>query len=470
MDNPAKIPRIHLKVCPIWKENHVESMEIRYSLREQTWEAGEELFHINLETVTIPFCPMSNLAAFDGAGELELKEETETVYPVTYKRWLTGRKTEGEVCFSYSITPRVLPEEYRSSPYYDLRNEEGGANGAGITFLAEVAGSEQFSIRFDWDLSKMPPGSTGVSTYAEGSFEITGKGNRVTNAYYAVGQVRSITDGDFGFYWLSEPPFDLRSVAEWTKSLFLRMAGFFGDDNGLYRIFVRKDPFEKSGGGTALFRSYMFGYSEAMVPTLDGLKNLLAHEMVHNWTQFKDEPYGTGTWYLEGSAEYYSVMLPYRFGMASAEETLEQVQKRSDQYFTSPFRHLSNAEAAAQSWTDRRIQRIPYGRGFFFLAGLDARIRRLTDGKKSLDDIVLPLVQRYLREEECSNEDFLSLYNQLTGCDLTEEFAKMAEGQPIIPDPDSFDCLFDRAEADYKETDTEKPITAWKWSIRKNGI
>ena len=74
------------------EENHVESMEIRYSLREHTWEAGEELFHINLETVTIPFCPMSNLAAFDGAGELELKEETETVYPVTYKRWLTGRK------------------------------------------------------------------------------------------------------------------------------------------------------------------------------------------------------------------------------------------------------------------------------------------------------------------------------------------------------------------------------------------
>jgi len=466
MDNPAQTPQIYLTVCPKGSGNKVESMEIRYSLQGHSRDTGEELFHINLETVTIPFCPMSDLVAYDKAGELKLEEETETVYPVTYKRWRVGRKTEGEVCFKYSITPRILPEEYRSSPYYDFRNEEGGANGAGITFLAEVTGSEQFEVSFDWDLSMMPSGSKGVSTYSEGRFEKTGKASLVTNAYYAVGQVRSITDGDFGFYWLSEPPFDLKSVAEWTKCLFLRMADFFNDDNGLYRIFVRKDPFEKSGGGTALIRSYMFGYSEAMIPTLDSLKNLLAHEMVHNWPHMTDEPYGSGTWYLEGTAEYYSVMLPYRFGMATVEETLEQVQKRSDQYFLSPVRHLSNAEAAAQSWTDRRTQRIPYGRGFFFLASLDARIRRHTAGEKSLDDIVLTLVKKWDREQKCSNEDFLRLYSQLTGGDLSDEFSKMAEGQPITPDPDSFDGLFDRVEADRKENDTGNPVRAWKWSIR----
>jgi predicted metalloprotease with PDZ domain len=210
----------------------------------------------------------------------------------------------------------------------------------------------------------------------------------------------------------------------------------------------------------------MFGYSEAMVPTLDNLKNLLAHEMVHNWPHMNDEPYGECTWYVEGTAEYYSVMLPLRFGMASAEETLEQIQKRSDQYFCGPVRHLSNADAAAQSWTDRRTQRIPYGRGFFYLAGLDARIQRESGGKYSLDDIVLPLTTKWMREQEGTNGDFIRLINELTGLDISEEFTKMAEGIPFIPDADSFDGLFDRIQAECVETDTGNPILSWKWSIR----
>lgn len=42
--------------------------------------------------------------------------------------------------------------------------------------------------------------------------------------------------------------------------------------------------------------------------------------MVHNWPQLNDNPYGVTTWYSEGTAEYYSVLLPLRLGLMTDDE------------------------------------------------------------------------------------------------------------------------------------------------------
>ena len=41
-----------------------------------------------------------------------------------------------------------------------------------------------------------------------------------------------------------------------------------------------------------------------------------------------------------------------------------------------------------------RVRHVPYGRGFLYLASVDAAIRAKSRGKRSLDDIVLPFVAR----------------------------------------------------------------------------
>ena len=457
---------IEITARPAWNGSQVASMRIRYVLRKFSRSAGDILMRINAETVTIPFCPMSALAACDETGPLSLVEETEVIYPVTRKSWTIDRPTHGEIIISYTVMPRKVPAGYRSSPYFDFRSEPGGANGAGITFLAEITGLDHCCMHFEWDLSHMPADSRGVSSLGEGSFSATGKPDLVVDAFYAVGQLKSITDGDFGFFWFSEPGFDIAEMAGWTRELFRRMSAFFDDQNGNYRIFMRKDPFEISGGGTALPRSYLFGYSEAMTPTLDSLKNVLAHEMAHNYVHLQDEPYGIGTWFTEGMTEYYSVMLPLLFGMASPEETLQQIQERTDRYYTSPVRHLTNMEAAAQSWTDRRTQKIPYGRGFFYLAGLDARIRQVTDGRQSIDVVAFELNKLWLSGQAGTNEDFLRIAGDLAGCDLADGFRSMSAGEAFAPDPDSFGGYFECREVPAVEVDTNMEISSWQWSIR----
>mgnify|MGYP000988928941 CR=1 FL=1 len=109
--------------------------------------------------------------------------------------------------------------------------------------------------------------------------------------------------------------------AEYTKKLFSQMQKFFKDTEKVYRIFVRKDPFLTSGG-TALYRSYLFGWNTTQPCSLEDKKAILAHEMVHNWPQLNDNPYGVTTWYSEGTAEYYSVLLPLRLGLMTDDERI----------------------------------------------------------------------------------------------------------------------------------------------------
>ncbi|MFQ9075954.1 MAG: hypothetical protein ACLR5J_09975 [Lachnospiraceae bacterium] len=51
-----------------------------------------------------------------------------------------------------------------------------------------------------------------------------------------MGQLNAIEEGDFGFYWMSQPPFDVKEVAEYTKKLFGQMQKFFKDTEKVYRF------------------------------------------------------------------------------------------------------------------------------------------------------------------------------------------------------------------------------------------
>jgi len=243
------------------------------------------------------------------------------------------------------------------------------------------------------------------------------------------------------------------------------MQVFFRDSDPIYRIFVRKDPFTTSGG-TALYRSYMFGWNDTQTFTVEERQFILAHEMVHNWPSLNDDPYGITTWYSEGTAEYYSVMLPMRMGLLLPEKAMEEIQRRTDQYYTNPTRHMENMEAAQICWQDRRAQRLAYGRGFIFLANVDVQMRKATDGKCCLDDVVLEILEMDRRKETLGNEVFLGLVKQFSGLDVTEQWEQMCNGGHIVPMKDCFDAHYTVAEKWMSEADTGKRVISYQWSVR----
>lgn len=457
--------QMKVTICPVWGKDTVRELGISVEADAET-EPGGILFRFQKETVTIPFCPIRGLRVEDDQGEIPYSEEEKQEYPVVFRCLLAKRRTEGRIRISYILSPRDMTGVDHYGPYFDLRSEDGGVNGAGVTCMPLLP-EGVYRISLKWDMDRMPEGARGVWSFGEGDQVRTAKAEQLLYSFYAVGMVQSVADERFGFYWFGTPPFDVKKAAENVRHMYGVMAAFFEDPGSEgYRVFARKDPFDKSGG-TALARSFLFGYNDTTKTTVESLQNLLAHEMVHNWPHMDDAPYGSCTWFTEGTAEFYSVMLPLRGGIVSLEETQSQIQERTDQYFTNPTIGLSNEEAAKLFWSDRRTQRISYGRGFFFLANVDCRIRRATEGARSVDDVVKPLTAMYLSGTSGTNEDFIRLVQEVSGLDIRDEFSAMESGALLIPDPDSFDGHFVRDEVEKKAADGEKTVLSYHWRIRE---
>ena len=456
--------RCDIALKPHMPAGQVESMDVALLLTDLPRTSGEELFRAQVETVTIPGCMPENVRITDDAGTVPFTQTDSTPYPYHFLHYAVQRDITGTVRIAYTVKPRPFCEGDRCGPYFDLKAEDGGASSAGLSFLPEISGLEG-DISLHWDLSDCPEGATGICTFGEGDLSYHGTLDKLQQSYFIFGMVSSITDGDFGFHWLTKPSFDVEAIAAYARDLFGRMSQFFRDDGKTYRIFMRKDPYPTSGG-TALMRSYMFGWNETQPVSVKDKQNILAHEMVHNWPHLNDNPYGITSWYSEGTAEFFCVMLPFRMGLVSKEATLKEIQSRTDAYYTNPTRHLENIEAAKICWQDRRAQRLPYGRGFFFLANTDVKIRQATDGQYSIDDVVLDILEKGRKGVTLGNEVFLQTVKEISGVDVTADWETMRTGGHIVPIKGCFDGHFSVTETEVPEADTDKPVTSYRWAIK----
>lgn len=456
--------RCDITLKPHMPAGQVESMDVALVLTDLLRTGGEELFRAQVETVTIPGCVPENVRITDDAGTVPFTQTDSTPYPYHFLHYAVQRDITGTVRIAYTVKPRPFCEGDRCGPYFDLKAEDVGASSAGLSFLPDISGLEG-DISLHWDLSDCPEGASGICTFGEGDLSYQGTLDKLQQSYFIFGMVSSITDGDFGFHWLTKPSFDVEAIAAYSRDLFGRMSQFFRDDGKTYRIFMRKDPYPTSGG-TALMRSYMFGWNETQPVSVKDKQNILAHEMVHNWPHLNDNPYGITSWYSEGTAEFFCVMLPFRIGLVSKEDTLKEIQSRTDSYYTNPTRHLENIEAAKICWQDRRAQRLPYGRGFFFLANTDVKIRQATQGRYSIDDVVLDILEKGRKGVTLGNEVFLQTVKDLSGVDVTADWETMRTGGHIVPIEGCFDGHFSVTETEVPEADTGKPVTSYRWAIK----
>ncbi|MCD7884400.1 MAG: hypothetical protein LUI87_11960 [Lachnospiraceae bacterium] len=431
-----------LKIQPEWDRtaDTVSAFQITWESDQKT-EAGGVLAARILEIVKIPFCPLETLRFSDDNGEIEYSaRDGEAEMGFIYRqRYISDRETQGKLRCSYRILPRVQPEGYRSSPYFDLVAEKGGVNGAGATFLIHPENLEQkLSSTLTWDLSLLPDGCRGIWSYsAEKSITKEISVMELLFTFYAVGKVHAVEEGTVGFYWFDEMPIDAEGTAKNITKMFLYLSKKFQDKGGDYRVFARRNHFP-GGGGTAAQRSYLFGYGTQDGLTAEELQPLLAHEMVHNWPSLSDDPPGAGTWYVEGSAEYYSVMVQLEMGIAPLSALAEEINEKAATYYENPYIHLDNISLGRLYWEDRAAQRLPYARGIIYLSNLDAQIRRATNGEKSLLDIELVL----LNESQPDYKDFLRIGSEIAGFDLTPDFENMSNGGELVPDPDGFGGYF----------------------------
>jgi len=453
----ASPANLDVKLKPHQSNGHVDYVDVSMTLENPQAKPGSVLVHMPLVVASIPTQRYDGtaLSARDSKGPLDLSIKDDTPTPfLTYRNWQLSHATEGDVTISYRAVPRAVDSNTRNGPLFDLREEAGGLNGAGFTFIAPpVVCQEPYNIHLKWDLSSMPAGSRGIWSLGEGDASVVRPAELLATSFYFAGPVKSYpekSDSRFHMYWLNEPPFDAKDAAGMISRLFDFTSHFFHDDKDDYRVFIRKNPY-KYGGGTALARSFLFAYGNAKAPTAEDLKSLIGHEMVHNWPMLAGDHADT-SWYTEGSAEYYSALLAFRAGLFTPEEFLKNINKKISDYYQNPVQSLSNRDAEQIYWKDARAGHVPYGRGFFYLANVNTKIREKSKGARSLDDIVVPLSDRSRNGEEIGVEDWLKAITAELGEGARTEYVDMVAGKPLASLPNMFGpCFKSVAISEYQQ-------------------
>jgi len=440
-------PSLKLVLKPHVSTGAVDYVAGQMTIENPTIAANASLLRMPLIIVSIPTARYDGdaIQARDAAGDLPLTQKEEEPTPTgTYRQWLTQRATSGDVVVTFKAPPRVVDAKTRTGPLFDLRADGGGVLGAGITFLPLPDTKSPYRIHFTWDLSDMQPGALGATSNGDGGFDSIAPAETLAFTFYSAGPLHHYprdSGGNFSMYWLTPPPFDTVELATRIQKLYAYMSAFFKDEGHPYRVFIRHNP-HRSGGGTALPKSFMFGWNEATAPTLDGLQSLLAHEMTHNWPALDGE-HGDTAWYSEGNAEYYSILLSYRAGAITPEQFLKEINERATGYYTNPYRSSTNKEAADQFWKDWAAQRVPYGRGFMYLAMVDAKLRARSRGKHNLDEIVVEIYRRQTNDEPYTIETWLELVGKTLGAaEAKRDYDAMVAGKLLVPPATSFGpCL-----------------------------
>lgn len=417
--------------------------EVTMVLEDPQLESGDMLASMWVMVAGVPGSPLEELTASDGMGKFVLAESIEKDPTGFDKRvWRVDRASSGNVTLSYRFHPRDMTGVDRAHPLFDVIAEKNGALICGVTTLAAVP-DQSYHIQFTWDTTAMPAGAETAAIRGRGNFEFTGTPYDYSFSLYAVGKLQSITDssGKYSVYWLDDQLPDREQVERQLPGVLAAICKFFGDEDIRYSVFFRKEPYDLSRGGTAFPGGFAYGYSNAMPLQMDECLNTIAHETVHNWPQLDADP-GDGEWFSEGTAEYYSMVIPYRAGLIRLEHMAEWLTDKTVNYYNNKFQTLPNREAFDLYWKDREAQRVPYGRGLVYLIDTDQRIREKSGGKRSIDDLVLHTVEKKRAGEKVTVADWEDLLEKELGQKAVEAFRQVMNGKMIEPSQDWFNGAF----------------------------
>ncbi len=172
---------------------------------------------------------------------------------------------------------------------------------------------------------------------------------------------------------------------------------FWGDPPSPFLVTVLplQSPMGRmSLGGTALGDAFAFMATGNVDDRM--LTRILAHEHLHSWIprrigMMPQQNDALDYWISEGFTDFFNYRILMRDGTWSLEEVAHAYNEVFWNYAFSPVRNASNAQLADGFWGNRAMNDLPYQRGLVFAALADDRVRRASNGKFDLDDVMLEM-------------------------------------------------------------------------------
>jgi predicted metalloprotease with PDZ domain len=183
-------------------------------------------------------------------------------------------------------------------------------------------------------------------------------------------------------------------------------------------------------------------------PNRLGWLGLVSHEYFHLWNvkrlrpvelgpfDYENENYTRSLWLAEGVTSYYGELALARTKLATQEQVLQSFGGAISGLQNTPGRLVTPLEQNSfDAWiklyhSDENTQNTAisyYTKGEIVGLLLDAKIRKLTNGSKSLDDAMRLAYERYSGERGYTPEQFRATVNEVAGSDLSEWFSTVLE-------------------------------------------
>jgi predicted metalloprotease with PDZ domain len=164
--------------------------------------------------------------------------------------------------------------------------------------------------------------------------------------------------------------------------------------------------------------------------------SLASHEYFHAWNgkrlrpvelgpfDYENEVYTRALWFVEGITDYYADLMLTRARVATRDELLSALSAQIRNLQTTPGRLEQSVEMASyDAWIKyyRSDENTPNTAISYYVKGavvgflLDANIRRLTRGARSLDDVMRVMMKRFSSEKGFAREDVADVVAELVG-------------------------------------------------------
>jgi predicted metalloprotease with PDZ domain len=290
--------------------------------------------------------------------------------------------------------------------------------------------AENFDVLYDSPVE--------VSNFKQLDFQVRGVAHRI------------VIDGDGNY-----DPERLRNEVRRIVEVEVAMFGGIPYHDYTFILHLRSN----TGGGLEHLNSTALGFRRFAFGDEDGYRrfqSLVAHEFFHLWNvkrirpdalgpfDYNKENYTRLLWVAEGITEYYGNLMVRRAGLISDQDYLNHLARQIEDFQNTPGREVMSAEEASfDAWikyyrpdeNSVNSQISYYDKGELLGLLLDLEIRRRTDSRKSLDDVMRYLYTEFFQKQRnYTPTDFQKACESMAGDSLEQFFARYVRGHDdLIP-------------------------------------
>ena len=264
-------------------------------------------------------------------------------------------------------------------------------------------------------------------------------GTLVVREFVLGGTTHVIADAGQHAQWSSD------KSAEQIEKLVREVRKFWGALP--FKRYVFLNVFRQGGGGLEHANSTLLTSSPTATEPTSRWLSFVAHEYFHAFNvkrlrpvelgpfDYENPPSTTGLWFSEGGTTYYGNLMLARAGLQTPEDFLASMSSAIASLQKAPGRLLQSLEqSSAEVWTNsnsgvgadaKTVSYYVKGNVVSFL--LDAHIRRITNGRSSMDDVMRLAMARYGGERGFTAAELRATVEQVAGRSMKAWFAKAIE-------------------------------------------